>query len=55
MAVSLGVNPEFAVTDFRVDSGVEIPGWKADRALSGLEIAWINNSDLTGITGDAAY
>jgi len=50
LPVTLGINAEFSVSDFGVDGGVKVPSWKADRALSGLEMAWINKSDLTGIT-----
>jgi hypothetical protein len=55
LTVPLGVNTEFAISDFGVDVGVKVPSRKADRALRGFEMTRINNSDRTGITGYAPY
>lgn len=55
MAVALGVNPEFAVTDFRVDGGVKVPSRKTDRTFSGFEMRYIQHMELAGVTTYCPY
>lgn len=52
MSISFFVDGELSITDFSVKGRVEIPRWKLDRTLRGLEMRRVSNTDLAGITAD---
>lgn len=52
MSISFFIDGEFSVADLGVKGRMEIPRWKFDSTLRGLEMNRVNNSDFTGITAD---
>jgi hypothetical protein len=55
-AVALLVDSEFTVTKLSVKSSIKIPARETNgTAFRHFDVAWINNSELTGITGGTPY
>jgi hypothetical protein len=52
VSISFFVDGELSITDLGVKGRMEIPRWKLDRTLRGLEMRRVSNTDLAGITAD---